>query len=851
MKNIVVNKYIIFLDIDLVRLIYRGTVLISINFLEKSNFIEINCKDFLVNAIKINKLNCNWEINNDKEILIINNELGFKIDNEYKIEITFDWKKISEEVDGFYYTKKNNKLVCTTHLEPISARKFIPCFDHPNLKANFTVIVKIGSEFNCISNMSIKKVNLNKTNNSKLIYYNTTPLMSTYLLCLVCGEIKASLYEPLKSKGGIIVNGYCIEDDIKYINWSVKKTVDALDFFESWFNIKYPFDKLDIASIPNFLAGAMENWGLITFREECILLYNKKNFFAKVKILEVIYHEVAHQWFGNLVTLSNWRDLWLNEATATFFSWMALSIMYPEYYTNEFNILLESKNVYLIDALDNTHPIIINDNGKLDPSELFDEITYSKGNMIINYVANLLGLKNFQLAIKKYLGSYLYSNPVSGDKLFEYFDKYSYNINVNFTDFMNKLILTKGYPILYIKKNNDTQYNFFYKTFNLNKNIMSDFPVDIFLKIKNNNQIKILNLKFNRSNDYDINGVQLDNLINPNNELFCICYYDNFKPNIQIMNQCELIKYSNDEFILGLYGHKDINSYLDCIQDIFNLIDINNNIFLCFSILNDILYLIDICIYLNMDYSKLINFVDKNLNKKLIYLCNNLFNSSNKFSEFVLENIFILKTTKFERHIANNWAPDKTKFENTNLINMIKKLYDYQMTMISKSSNYFNQYYLPKTIFKVIMKYYQDTEFNKLLNILRTCDNSEIINRIIESFSYLNDKNFNIIFNNYSQLIKSQDYSLFFQSISKIVSKQEFLINYWFTNRNIISTIDEITFKILLGISKNIYNSKLIDKILNHIELILNDKNKLVISKIKDILIANKIIIPNIKKYLL
>jgi len=835
-KNIRINCYKIYLDVDLDKLLYKGNVLISIQLTKEINLIKINAFDFQINSIEINDDNSyNWEIDNEKKIIVIKNNLIFKTDKEYNIKITFDWKKISDETDGFYYTIKNKKLVCTTNLEPISARKFIPCFDYPNLKSNFTLVVKIGSKYNCLSNMSIDKIYLDKKNNSKIIYYKTTPPMSTYLLCLVCGEINSSFNEPLKSKSGILVNGYSVEDDIKYIRWSIKKTVDALDFFESWFNIKYPLEKLDIVSIPNFSSGAMENWGLITFREEYILLYNKLNYLSQIKILEVIYHEVAHQWFGNLVTLSNWGDLWLNEATATFFSWIMLILKYNDYNTSEFNWLLESKNVYITDARENTHPIIMNNIGELNPSELFDEITYSKGNIIINYVANLLGLNNFQLAIQKYLNKYLYSNPSSGDKLFEYFNKYSQNKNINYVELMNKLTLTKGYPILYIK-NIDNKFNFIYKTFNLNKNIVKEFPVNLFLKIKNKDTIEIINLTYNQSTDYEIIETKNNYLFNPNNELFCITYYDNFKPDIQMMNQVELIKYFHDEFILSLYGYKNINYYLDCIQNIINIIDLNKYILFCSSILNDILELFDIILFLNLTNTKIIDYIKKNLNEKLVSQFNYLLNSSFKFSELILENILILKTIKLE---------------DINSINIIKKIYNYQNTLIQNSSNYFNKYFLPKTVFSVIMKYFQNEEIKNILNILTECDNVVIIDNIIASFRYLNEENFNNVFNNYSKLIKSQDYSLFFSSISKIVFKQEFIIDYWIKNNDQISTIDEIKFKILKNISKNIYNQKLIDKIINLLQQIVNDENKLIINNIKDILTTNKIIIPTINEYLL
>lgn len=830
MDNIRVNKYDVFLDIDLERIIYKGYVMVSINLLQKTNLIKINALDFVIKSIVINKISYFWKINNRDGIIEITDDLGFKPNSNHLIKIEFDWKKISGETDGFYYTKKNNNLVCVTHLEPESARKFIPCFDQPDLKAKFNIMVRINSEFECVSNMGVKKTIFD--NKYKIIYFNTTPPMSTYLLCIVCGDIKHSPLEQISNEG-TIVRGYCIEPDIKYINWSVNKTVEALEFFENWFQIKYPIDKLDIVSIPNFSSGAMENWGLITFREEYILLYNKKNYLSQVKILEVIYHEVAHQWFGNLVTMSKWEDLWLNEATATFFSWMALLMTYSDMNIKEFYWLLEAKSVYLIDAFTNTHPIIISEDNKVNPSELFDEITYSKGNVIINYVANLLGLNNFQKAIQKYLNEYLYSNPLTGDKLFQYFNLYSENKKIDYIELMNKLTTTKGYPILSIKQNKNHTLNFTYKTFNLDKSIISDYPINLFLRIKFLDKYGIIELNYSQLNEYNIDKQNIESyIINPNNELFCICNYVNFKPNILSMNQVELMKYVNDEFILGLYGYKNLNEYLLVIKDIFNLINIPNNQILCSNIIGDLIHLLNIYNYSKTNNCVIIDFIKNNLNPKLVNLSQNLLLSSSKYSEFVLENIFTLKAIKLEEK---------------NLITMMYKLYLYQNELVAKMPNYYDKYYLPKTIFCVVMKYYQDIEFDNLLNILNNCSNVNIIDILISSFLYLNDKNFDYIFNNYSQLIKSQDHPLFFSSISKIVSKQELVIDYWISNRDKISSIDEIQFKIIKNISKNIFDIQLIEKINNYLNQTYVEKNKLVIEKIKDILSSNKIVIEGIK----
>lgn len=839
-NNLAINYYKIFLQIDINRLKYRGNVLISFNLINTNlNKIEINSSNFNIKSIKINNLKCKWNHKLNEDLILLSD--NFISNTEYLIEIVFDWKKITNEPDGFYYAKKNDKIILLTNLEPISARKFIPCFDFPDLKAKFDIVIKINNnKINCISNMGLKK---KIVSNSDIIYFfNTTPPMSTYLLCIVCGNIDCNINNQVKTTSGIKINGYSVTEDLKYIKWSIEKTAEALDFFESWFGIKYPLDKLDIVSIPNFSSGAMENWGLITFREEAILMYNKNKTIEQIKILEVIYHEVAHQWFGNLVTLRKWNDLWLNEATATFFSWMALLKNYPEYNIQELYWLLENKNVYIIDGFENTHSIILNSNNnmQLNPVELFDEITYSKGNLIINYMANLLNLNNFKKSIKKYLNMYLYSNPLNGNELFEYFNECSTNKNIDYIEIMEKLIKTKGYPILFINKINNNEFSIVYKKFNLDKNIFLDYPIDLFIKIKYKDEEIILNLKYNQTNYFKIKCDISKCVINPNNELFCIVKYINFKPCVQIFNQVELMNYIYNKYIFGLYGHEDLNNYLKCVEEIFNSIDFNENNILCASIINDLIHLLTICELSNVSQIKIIRKIKNNLDNKLSIVVEELLFGNVKYSEYILENILNLKAIKLE---------------DTNYIKIVWKIYQIHNDLTHKSTNYYNKYYLSKIMFSVVMKYYQDTEFDNLKNILKNSQNANITSNIISSFSYLNDNNFEKIFSNYIHMIKSQDLALFFNSISKIKSKQNFLIDYWIKSRDKISSLEEINFKILKSISKNIFNFELKKKITDYLEenYFLNDS--IIVNNIKDILKTNIIICNNLtnlsKKYLI
>jgi aminopeptidase N len=851
-NNIITNSYDIFLNVNTNKLKYKGYVTIEFVVIQDIGELEINSNLDLITMIKLNgEYQNKWEILKEKELVVIKND--FK-KGEYQMTIYFK-NKITDTIDGFYYTKKNNLLICCTNLEPTSARKFIPCFDYPNLKAKFKLKVLIEPNYMAISNSSINSIDQISVNNNKtgtrlkkLIEFNETPLMSTYLLCLVMGDIEPVLTNPLVMSNRVKINGWSVPLDKKYMGWSVIHTLRALDFFEKWFGIQYPLDKLDICSIPNFSSGAMENWGLVTFREEYILLYNKTNLLSIVKILEVIYHEIAHQWFGNLVTLNQWTDLWLNESTATYFAWMALEISYTDYEIKELYWFLECKGLYLTDGITGTHPVAISSNqpDKVDnsvkPEQLFDEITYSKGNTIIKYVVSLLGLDNFQKSISKYLKENIYKNP-SSEKLYLYFNEFAKNnlidnsnIPIDYVELMSQLINTKGYPILFVEPTN-TGITIRIETFNLDKAKLCDFPIDIYLKIKflkSKQSDKLIKefvlLKSKQSEIIDCSNTYTDNfIINPNNDLFCIVKYIRTNPSIENMQQSELMKYAHDEFILYLYGYNNFDDYFQLVTKIFDKYNgVNKNDLLLVSVLTDLNKLFGLYVY--FDYVECLDKFKNHLNTILVKLIGNICETNTKYMELVLDQVFISLVIYFK---------------NSQVFKLVQKIYWEQINLVN-----YDRFYMSKSLFKIQMQCSskQFDTINQFMVILDICTNVQIISNIIESFSYLNSDNFDYIFSNYKNIIRSQDYRIFFNSISKIKEKQEFIIDYWIEFNEQISQIEETRFQIFKTICGNIYETELIDKTIKYIKLTYLPINQFVFDKIIDILETNKIVSKQIKE---
>ena len=848
--NYIINTYNISIDIDTTKLKYIADVLIDLKILTSTNIIKINSSGLKINLIKINSDEIKtWDMNIKDEYILIN--YPFIKQQNYQIYIEFE-NSIHMDMDGFYYCMQNDDLIFCTHFEPKSACKFIPCFDEPDLKAIFIISVQIDSKYNVLSNSTVNKIINPSTANGlkKKYFFNPTPKMSTYLLCVVAGDIVKAGNNKILTNDFVKINGYCVRSNVDQILWSITHTKKALEFFTDWFGIAYPLEKLDIVSIPNFSAGAMENWGLITFRDVYILLYDNENYLSKILILEVIYHEITHQWFGNLVTMDDWNCLWLNESTATYFSWMALNIVYPTYMVGELYWLLECKNVMITDAMTNTHPIVMISNDvsnstkkteqteqtestePIDPMDMFDEITYSKGNIIIKYVVNLLGIKNFQKSINKYLNMNLYSNSKS-TQLYSFFNEYSINKQIDWVELMNNLTTTKGYPIFYIGKDLNS-YNIRFKTFNLDKSLESEYPHPIWLKIKHLDSKNILTeslIKLEPGIKNQIPNHITTNkfFINPDNILFVICKYEQFIPDLQIMNQVELMKYLHEEFILCLYSYTNLSHYLNLILFVFALIDLNVNYLLLYQVVLDLIKIIHIHNHINSDkdFKKIIEFIKNNLRKKWINVLEILIQTKPKYYQMIVDKIL-------ELEIYLN-SPQ------------VKDLIDKYYSKIIKMNVYDINCYFEKTLFIGVIKYFQNEQINNVLDLLKKTSNPNISSNIIESFSMLNNNNFDLVFSDYKNLIKSQDYDLFFRSISRINSKQEHIIDYWIRCYVEISNIPEIQFKILKNISLNIFKPNLIDKIIVKINSIYSSKYRLIFGKIIDILKTNKIITNNFK----
>ncbi|MFB5605140.1 MAG: M1 family metallopeptidase [Nitrosarchaeum sp.] len=451
MKVIPVN-YVLEFEPIFKNFTFIGKETITVNCKESVNSITLHCAE-----LKIRSCHVRHNGVSEKAITKIDpkkEELTIIIKNKIKgsafIEIDFVGT-LNDRLLGFYRSqyKQNGKVkyLATTQFEAADARRAFPCWDEPEVKATFDISIIAENKFTAISNMPVTS---KKRMKNKTIYkFAKTPIMSTYLIYLAVGE-----FEYLVGKTGKIqIRVITTKGNKSKGKYSLELGKKLLSSYEKYFGIKYPLPKLDLIAIPDFAAGAMENWGAITFRET-ILLYDPKTSSTRTKqyIAEVISHEIAHQWFGNLVTMKWWNDLWLNESFATFMATKFVDKFYPEWdLWNQF--VEDAMNTAMgLDSLKNTHPIDVKVNSTSEIREIFDAISYDKGGCVLRMLEHYVGESNFQKGLKHYLNEFKYKNA-EGKDLWDAIGKIS---KMPVRSMVSTWLKQPGFPVVEIEKKDST-----------------------------------------------------------------------------------------------------------------------------------------------------------------------------------------------------------------------------------------------------------------------------------------------------------------------------------------------------------------------------------------------------------
>src|SRR5438034_6716892 len=322
---------------------------------------------------------------------------------------------LNDKLRGFYRSSYKDAsgathLLAATQFEATDARRAFPCWDEPAFKAVFAVTLAIDPALAAVSNTRV--VAERREGGKKIVAFADTIKMSTYLVAFVVGELEAT--DPVRV-GAAPVRVWCVPAKLRLAAFGHAIAVASLRFFEEYYGLPYPGDKLDLLAIPDFAAGAMENLGAITFRETALLVDEQTATHSELeRVADVVAHENAHMWFGDLVTMAWWNGLWLNEAFATFLEMVAVDAWKPEW--DRWTTFGVSRAAALtVDGLHSTRPIEFPVAAPKDADAMFDVLTYEKGASVLRMIEQYLGPDVFRAGVRDYLRQHAYGNTETGD----------------------------------------------------------------------------------------------------------------------------------------------------------------------------------------------------------------------------------------------------------------------------------------------------------------------------------------------------------------------------------------------------------------------------------------------------
>ncbi|CDK25436.1 unnamed protein product [Kuraishia capsulata CBS 1993] len=375
--------------------------------------------------------------------------------------------KLREDMTGFFKSPYQNsegktEYLLVTQFEATDARAAFPCFDEPNLKATFDVTVVADEDLTVLSNMPVagsKTLDSGKKGSSgpntlKEVKFETTVKMSTYLLAWSIGKLEyvEAFTKTAVNGKHIPVRVYTLPGLIKDAKFALDTATKTVDYFTEVFDVDYPIPKLDLLATPTHGSNAMENFGLVTFRTSAIIFdESSADFKYKKRVAYIVAHELAHQWFGNLVTMDWWDELWLNEGFATYVGYLAVDHIYPDFeiFTDFVSEALEA--ALELDSLRSSHPIEVPIYSALEIDQVFDPISYLKGASIIRMLGSAVGVDKFLKGVSIYLKKHAFGNATTEDLWTSVSESVGYDINKR----MNVWTKKQGFPYVTVMEKED------------------------------------------------------------------------------------------------------------------------------------------------------------------------------------------------------------------------------------------------------------------------------------------------------------------------------------------------------------------------------------------------------------
>ena len=427
---------------------FSGTVIISGESTSES--ISLHSKGLTIQSATIDNQPADVSFGEFDELRLFQPELK---SGNHIVCINFSGT-ITDAMHGLYpccFTHDGvKKQLFATQFESHHAREVFPCVDEPAAKAEYDLTLITRSGITVLGNMPVKSGEENE--DSRTTTFEKTPRMSSYLLAFVIGELHK---KSARTESGVEVNVWATPaQNENTLDFALDIATRSIDFYDEYFGVKYPLPKSDHVALPDFSSGAMENWGLITYRESCLLAdpeltpESSRRFIATV-----IAHELSHQWFGNLVTMQWWNDLWLNESFANMMEYVAIDALQPDWHMWEDFATNEVTAALRRDSLDGVQSVQADVNHPDEISTLFDPaIVYAKGGRLLVMVRKLIGEEAFRAGLKSYFEKFAYKNTVGND-LWQELESASGQPIVNL---MNAWISQPGLPVVSVSSSHNT-----------------------------------------------------------------------------------------------------------------------------------------------------------------------------------------------------------------------------------------------------------------------------------------------------------------------------------------------------------------------------------------------------------
>jgi len=427
---------------DLKAATFTGSEIIDVTLAEPANYITLNAHDLTFQSVKIEAAGQEQTatVSLDKE----KQQATFTVPSRLpagKARISVEFTGIlNGELRGFYLSKTARRNYAVTQFESTDARRAFPSFDEPAFKATFDISLVVDKGDTAISNGPIVSDTPGPGADKHTLKFLTTPKMSTYLVAFLVGDFQCTSGE----QDGVAIRTCSTPDKVALTPYAVDVAKYVLHYYNNYFGIPYPLKKLDLIGLPDFEAGAMENFGAITYRETDLLIDSKTaSLSAKEEVALVIAHEMAHQWFGDLVTMQWWDNIWLNEGFATWMENKPVAAMHPEWNIDQM-VAGNLDGTLNLDAQPTTRPIRARADTPAEIEQMFDGISYGKASDVLLTVENYLGEETFRKGVHAYLSAHLYGNATAED----FWNAQTATSHKPVDKIMESLVAQAGVPLL-------------------------------------------------------------------------------------------------------------------------------------------------------------------------------------------------------------------------------------------------------------------------------------------------------------------------------------------------------------------------------------------------------------------